>query len=70
MQVKLGDDPYATLPYDDKTKEQMSILIHKNKYNPNQLNEAENMYANFKAAENLSFPKIYPLYSLYKRIIK
>ncbi|WP_107924824.1 alpha/beta fold hydrolase [Lysinibacillus parviboronicapiens] len=61
LQIKLGDDPYATLPYDDKTKEQLSILIHKNRFNPNQLNEAENMYANFRAAENLSFPKNLPV---------
>ncbi|MGE7091014.1 alpha/beta fold hydrolase [Lysinibacillus sp. NPDC048646] len=61
LQVKLGEDPYAALPYDDKTKEQMSILIHKNMYNPSQLNEAENMYANFRAAENLSFPKNLPV---------
>jgi len=61
LQVKLGDDQYATLPYDDKTKEQMRILKHKNMYNPSQLNEAENMYANFRAAENLSFPKNLPV---------
>ncbi|MGE7113756.1 alpha/beta fold hydrolase [Lysinibacillus sp. NPDC047702] len=61
LQVKLGDDPYAVLPYDDKTKEQMRILKHKNMYNPSQLNEAEIMYENFRAAENLSFPKNLPV---------
>lgn len=61
MQVKLGDDPYAVLPYDDKTKEQLRILKHKNMYNPSQLNEAEMMYENFKAAENRSFPKNLPV---------
>ncbi|WP_155590026.1 alpha/beta fold hydrolase [Lysinibacillus cavernae] len=61
LQVKLGDDPYAVLPYDDKTKEQLRILKHKNMYNPTQLNEAEMMYGNFKAAENLSFPKNLPV---------
>jgi len=61
LQVKLSDDPYAVLPYEEKTKEQMKILKHKNMYNPSQLNEAETMYANFKAAENLSFPKNLPV---------
>ncbi|PKU53014.1 alpha/beta hydrolase [Lysinibacillus fusiformis] len=61
LQVKLGDDPYAVLPYDDKTKEQLRILKHKNMYNPSQLNEAEMMYENFKAAENKSFPKNLPM---------
>ncbi|WP_338653258.1 alpha/beta hydrolase [Lysinibacillus sp. Y5S-8] len=61
LQVKLGDDPYAVLAYDDKTKEQLRILKHKNMYNPSQLNEAEMMYENFKAAENRSFPKNLPV---------
>lgn len=61
LQVKLGNDPYAVLPYDDKTKEQLRILKHKNMYNPSQLNEAEMMYENFKAAENRSFPKNLPV---------
>ncbi|WP_245376001.1 alpha/beta hydrolase [Paenibacillus eucommiae] len=61
LQVKLGDDPYAALPYDDTTKEQLRILIHKNMYNPNHLNEAEKMYDNFRAAEDLTFPKNLPV---------
>jgi len=61
LQVKLSDDPYAELPYDETTKEQLKILKHKNMYNPSQLNEAEMMYENFKAAKNLSFPKNLPV---------
>ncbi|WP_232900760.1 alpha/beta fold hydrolase [Lysinibacillus fusiformis] len=61
LQVKLGDDPYAELSYDEKTKEQLRMLQHKNLYNSTQLNEAEIMYENFKAAENLSFPKDLPV---------
>jgi len=61
LQVKLGDDPYAELSYDEKTKEQLKMLKHKNMYNATQLNEAEVMYGNFKAAENLSFPKNLPV---------
>jgi len=61
LQVKLGDDPYAELSYDEKTKEQLRMLKHKNMYNATQLNEAEVMYENFKAAGNLSFPKNLPV---------
>lgn len=59
--MKLSPDPYATLPFDDKTKEQMRILTLKNMNNPSTLNEMENIYPNFKAAENLKFPKNLPL---------
>ncbi len=61
LQVKLGDDPYAELSYDEKTKEQLRMLQHKNLYNSTQLNEAEIMYENFKATKNLSFPKDLPV---------
>jgi len=61
LYVKLGDDPYAGLPYDDATKEQMRMIGLKNMYNPSQLNEIENMYSNFKNAEHLTFPKNLPL---------
>lgn len=59
--VKLGDNPYASLPYDDETKEQMRMLGLKNMLNPTQLNEIENMYSNFSEAESLTFPKNLPL---------
>ncbi len=61
LQMKLSDDPYVELPYDEKTKEQLKILKLKNMYNLSQLNEAEMMYANFKAAESLIFPKNLPV---------
>ncbi|WP_211746289.1 alpha/beta hydrolase [Paenibacillus sp. Marseille-Q4541] len=59
--VKLSGDPYAGLPYDDDTKEQMRMLSLKNMYNSSTANEMENFYTNFKAAENLTFPKNLPL---------
>ncbi|MFF3102538.1 alpha/beta hydrolase [Viridibacillus arvi] len=59
--MKPDTDVYAELPYDDQTIEQIRILMHKNMYNPNQLNEIENMYSNFKRAENLTFPKNLPV---------
>ncbi|WP_413378423.1 alpha/beta fold hydrolase [Paenibacillus taichungensis] len=61
LQLKLGADPYDGLPYDDETKEQLKILINKNMYNTTQLNEAESMYSNFKAAELLTFPVNLPV---------
>jgi len=61
LYVKLGDDPYEALPYDAETKEQLRMIGLQNMYNPNQLNEIENMYSNFKNAESLTFPKNLPL---------
>ncbi|MEK4456644.1 alpha/beta hydrolase [Paenibacillus sp. FSL R10-2748] len=59
--MKLTGDPYAGLHYDDETKEQMRILSLKNMYNSSTSNEMENIYPNFKAAKNLTFPKNLPL---------
>ncbi|GIP00465.1 alpha/beta hydrolase [Paenibacillus lautus] len=61
LQLKLSADPYDGLPYDEQTKEQLNILIRKNMYNTTQLNEAESMYSNFKAAEQLTFPPNLPV---------
>ncbi len=61
LQLKLSADPYTGLPYDEQTKEQLDILIRKNMYNTTQLNEAESMYSNFKAAERLTFPPNLPV---------
>ncbi|UHA74018.1 alpha/beta hydrolase [Paenibacillus sp. 481] len=59
--MKLGADPYATLPFDDETKEQMRMLALKNMYNPSTLNEMEHINSNFKTAEHVTFPKNLPL---------
>ncbi|RCX20755.1 pimeloyl-ACP methyl ester carboxylesterase [Fontibacillus phaseoli] len=61
LQLKLSADPYTGLPYDEQTKEQLDILIRKNMYNTTQLNEAESMYSNFKAAKRLTFPPHLPV---------
>ncbi|MBB6020177.1 pimeloyl-ACP methyl ester carboxylesterase [Paenibacillus sp. JGP012] len=61
LQLKLGDDPYEGLPYDEKTQEQLNILIRKNMYNDTQLNEAVSMYSNFQAAKALTFPADLPV---------
>ncbi|WP_405083219.1 alpha/beta fold hydrolase [Paenibacillus chitinolyticus] len=59
--MKLSADPFAALPVDDETKEQMRILSFKNFRNPTIVNEIENRNSNFKAAENLTFPKNLPV---------
>ncbi|MDQ0208850.1 pimeloyl-ACP methyl ester carboxylesterase [Alkalicoccobacillus murimartini] len=59
--MKLGDDPYESLPYNDETKEQMRILTHKNLYNPSNINEMQHFESNFNAAKALDFPSDLPL---------
>ncbi|MFJ7920179.1 alpha/beta fold hydrolase [Lysinibacillus fusiformis] len=59
--MKLRDDPFASLPVDDDSKEQMRILSYKNFRNASIVNETENMFSNFKAVENLTFPKNLPV---------
>ncbi|MNC20670.1 hypothetical protein D3C75_686280 [compost metagenome] len=59
--MKLSADPYATIPVDDETKEQMRIISFKNFRNPTIVNEIESRFPNFKAAENLTFPKNLPV---------
>ncbi|CAI6046441.1 Putative aminoacrylate hydrolase RutD [Paenibacillus sp. JJ-100] len=61
LQLKMSDDPYAGLPYDEQTKEQLNILIQKHMFNSTQLNEIVSMYSNFKAAEQLTFPVDLPV---------
>ncbi|MGW9124084.1 alpha/beta fold hydrolase [Paenibacillus chitinolyticus] len=59
--VNVGSDPYASLLFDDKTKEQMKMIMNKNANNNTMLNEMKNIYSNFKGAQNLTFPKNLPL---------
>lgn len=59
--MKLSADPYAAIPVDEETKEQMRILSYKNFRNPTVANEIENMFPNYKVAENLTFPKNLPV---------
>ncbi|PYE48084.1 pimeloyl-ACP methyl ester carboxylesterase [Paenibacillus barcinonensis] len=61
VQLKLTADPYEGLPYDEKSKEQLNILIRKNMYNNTQLNEAVSMYSNFQAAKQLTWPADLPV---------
>lgn len=58
--MKLGGDPYASLSFDDKTKEQMKMITNKNLNNDTTLNEMKNISSNFKGAQNLTFPENLP----------
>lgn len=59
--LKLGSDPYAGLPFDEETKEQMRMIMLKNMYNESALNELQSISSNFKGAQHLTFPKELPL---------
>ncbi|CAM4467589.1 pimeloyl-ACP methyl ester carboxylesterase [Paenibacillus endophyticus] len=61
LMLKFGEDPYAGLPFDEETKEQMRLLSLKNMYESTTLNEMEHIYSNFVAARGLTFPKELPL---------
>lgn len=58
---KVSGDPYASLAFDDKTKEQMSMISNKNGNNATTLNEMKHISSNFKGAQHLTFPKNLPL---------
>ncbi|MCR8658580.1 alpha/beta fold hydrolase [Paenibacillus endoradicis] len=57
----VSGDPYATLAFDDETKEQMRMISNKNSNNATTLNEMKNISSNFKGAQQLTFPNDLPL---------
>ncbi|MDN4605172.1 alpha/beta hydrolase [Paenibacillus sp. F6_3S_P_1C] len=59
--MKLAPDQLVASAVDDETREQIRMLSLKNTFNPNNLSEGENFGPNFKAAENLTFPKDLPV---------
>ncbi|WP_370043505.1 alpha/beta fold hydrolase [Lysinibacillus sp. RC79] len=59
--MKLSPDQLVAPTVDDETREQIRILTLKNMFNPNILSEGEHFSPNFKAAENLTFPKNLPV---------
>ncbi|WP_155592383.1 alpha/beta hydrolase [Lysinibacillus cavernae] len=59
--LKFSGDPYAGLPYDDDTKEQIRMITNKNFYNTSTSNELTNIESIFTATKNLTFPKDLPL---------
>ncbi|MNC28635.1 2-hydroxy-6-oxononadienedioate/2-hydroxy-6-oxononatrienedioate hydrolase [compost metagenome] len=58
---KIGDDPYASLAFDDHTKDQLKMIANKNTDNDTTLNEMKNISSNFKAAQKLKFPNNLPV---------
>lgn len=61
LALKLSGYPYAGLPYDEETKEQMRMITLKNMYNSSSMNEMKHISSNFLAAQKLTFPKDLPL---------
>ena len=59
--MKLSPDQLVTPTVDDETREQIRILSLKNMFNPNILSEGEYFNHNFKAAQNLTFPRNLPV---------
>ncbi|RAW12951.1 alpha/beta fold hydrolase [Paenibacillus taichungensis] len=59
--MKLAPDQLIAPDVDDDTREQIRMLSLKNTFNPNNLSEGENFGPNFKAAEDLTFPKDLPV---------
>ncbi|WP_256939821.1 alpha/beta fold hydrolase [Arthrobacter sp. BF1] len=57
----LAGDPYAGLPYDDDTKEQMKLLSLKNSMSVTYSNEIEHFSSNFMAGRAQSFPRDLPV---------
>ncbi|WP_371915976.1 alpha/beta fold hydrolase [Paenibacillus sp. P3E] len=58
---KISGDPYARLPFDDQTKEQMRLISNIHSNNATVMNEMEHISSNFNAAKALAFPKNLPL---------
>lgn len=57
----IGGDPYAGMPYDETTKEQMTMLSNKNSLGSTYVNEMEHIGSNFTAATGTTFPKDLPV---------
>ncbi|ASA22446.1 alpha/beta hydrolase [Paenibacillus donghaensis] len=61
MIKKVSGDPYASLSFDDQTKEQMRMISNKNGNNATTLNEMKHISSNFKGAQHLTFPQNLPV---------
>ncbi|ULO04728.1 alpha/beta hydrolase [Paenibacillus sp. 19GGS1-52] len=59
--MKLNPDQSINPEVDDATKEQIRMISLKNMFNSDVINEGEHIENNFKAVENLKFPKNLPL---------
>lgn len=61
IMAELAGDPYAGLPYDAATKDQMKILSFRNSLSDTYVDEMQHIAPNFEAAQRLAFPKELPL---------
>jgi pimeloyl-ACP methyl ester carboxylesterase len=59
--ASIAGDPYAGLPYDEQTKEQMRILSSKNASAPTMVNEMDHAASNFASVHGMTFPKDLPV---------
>ncbi|WP_420707441.1 alpha/beta fold hydrolase [Paenibacillus sp. 1001270B_150601_E10] len=59
--INVSGDPYAALPFDEHTKEQMIMLMKQNANNDTMLNEMKHISTNFKEAQHLTFPNNLPV---------
>lgn len=57
----VGGDPYAGLPYDEQTKEQLRMLSAKNAAAPTLVNEMDHAPSNFAAVSGTTFPHDLPV---------
>ncbi|MEU7616477.1 alpha/beta hydrolase [Micromonospora rifamycinica] len=57
----IADDPYAGLPYDERTREQLRLLSARNAAAPTMVNEMKHASANFAAVSGKTFPRELPV---------
>ncbi|MDG4818866.1 alpha/beta hydrolase [Micromonospora sp. WMMD956] len=57
----IAADPYAGLPYDERTREQLRLLGRRNAAAPTMVDEMEHVPSNFAAVEGTTFPKGLPV---------
>lgn len=57
----IAEDPYAGLPYDEQTKEQMSLLRTKNATAATMINEIDHIPSHFADASGMTFPATLPI---------
>lgn len=58
---KVSGDSYASLAYDEHTKEQMKLISNQVSTNPTLVNELKHLGSNFKNGEKLTYPRDLPV---------
>ncbi|WP_354483803.1 alpha/beta hydrolase [Paenibacillus sp. PvP094] len=57
----VSGDPYASLDFEEHTKEQMNLISNQVATNPTMLDELRHLGSNFKNGEHLSYPRDLPV---------